>query len=577
MHHSATSLVAELFRRAGVFMGERLIPPDAFKPRGYFEDTEFVTLSREMLAAACPQGDEGWPDWGWTTQEHLREEIWTRYEGRGRQLADARNASHPLWGWKDPRASLLLDFWLRILPNAKFIFVCREPWAVAAGLTKLGIPAFTEHPDYAFRAWAFYNRRLLDFHRAHPGQSVFLPVAQLNKAPHKILDRITSHFGFAFISHDRAESMDVVRAWNPGAMPNEKAAEKQFASEHPAFAQLWREIQDAASSQWSAPIAPLPAPAPVPAAPPPPRVSIVIPCFNDGAYIDEAIASAEASEGGLHEIVVVNDGSTDPRTIEVLQGLPGRGIAVVNQENKGVAEAINAGIRASLGEYILPLSADNRIHPSYVANSVAILDTQPDVGVAYGDSEWFGDRQGPRPSRPFDFYALHLGNYIDTCAMFRRKVWDDAGGFDPALRLGYEDWDFWLSAAEKGWKFHHLQDVLFYYRMRPEALSSTMAQPDNHRATVRYIVAKHPSFAEIHADVIADLSAMLIRPPPELADDGALRRISADLEQARAELAGAVGELNRTRRTRSWRVTAPLRALHRLLQVSRPAPSHGGG
>jgi GT2 family glycosyltransferase len=564
MHHSGTSLVAELFHRAGVAMGGKFVPGDARKPRGYFEDAEFVTLAREMVAAACAPSEAGWPDWGWTTGETLREEIWPRYEARARQLAESRNAGHPLWGWKDPRTTLLLDFWLRILPNAKFIFTCREPWAVAASVRKLGVALFDQDPGVAAKIWTFYNRRLLAFHRAHPNRCLFLPVSQLNKAPHKLLDRITSHFGFAFISHDRATCNEIVRGWAPAGPAQDRQAERAFENDYPEATALWRDILDTASSQWNpSSSAPSAIEVALPSAPPPPRVSIIIPCFNDGPYLLDALASVEECKDRLHETVIVDDGSDAPETLDILKAVAGRGYSVVRQPNRGVAEALNAGIRASIGEYVLPVAADNKILPAYITRGIEILDANAETGVVYADAEWFGDATGPRPARPFDFYALHLGNYIDTCAMFRRRVWEDAGGYDPGLKLGYEDWDLWLTAAEKGWKFHYIPEILFHYRLRDTALSHRMAVPATHRQVVRHIVAKHPSYAQLYADVIADQSAMMIQPPAKRADSAEIKQLAGELDAARSELRAAQEQIQMVRETASWRVTSPLRMLHR--------------
>ncbi len=118
MHRSGTSFVAELFQSAGLHIGERLFPGDGGNPRGYFEDDEFLTLQRTMLAGACPTGVPGWPDWGWTEAEALDEQRWERHVPAMRALCHARSM-HAIWGWKDPRTSLLLETWLRVLPDVK--------------------------------------------------------------------------------------------------------------------------------------------------------------------------------------------------------------------------------------------------------------------------------------------------------------------------------------------------------------------------------------------------------------------------------------------------------------------------
>jgi len=82
--------------------------------------------------------------------------------------------------------------------------------------------------------------------------------------------------------------------------------------------------------------------------------------------------------------------------------LAAEGIKVVQQENKGLAAARNAGIRASRGEYILPLDADDRLRPGCIEHGIRILESNPQVGVVYGDAECFGARSGRWNVGPFD-------------------------------------------------------------------------------------------------------------------------------------------------------------------------------
>jgi glycosyltransferase involved in cell wall biosynthesis len=90
-----------------------------------------------------------------------------------------------------------------------------------------------------------------------------------------------------------------------------------------------------------------------------PTVSVIIPCFNHGEFLPEAVASVAAIERPDVELIVVDDGSTDERTCQEIDAIIAQGIKVVRQENKGVAAARNAGVLVAKGQYILPLDADN--------------------------------------------------------------------------------------------------------------------------------------------------------------------------------------------------------------------------
>lgn len=199
-------------------------------------------------------------------------------------------------------------------------------------------------------------------------------------------------------------------------------------------------------------------------------MSVVIPCFNHGEFLPDAVASVTRIGRDDVELVVVDDGSTDERTCVEMDALVARGIRVIRQENKGAATARNAGVLVSSGEYVLPLDADNRVRSSYLDYGIRILDANSQVGVVYGDAEYFGTRTGRWHIGPFDRDRLLQWNYIDTCAIYRRTVWEQNGGYDASLPVWMlEDWDFWLTTLERGWQFAYVPEVLFDYRVAVES------------------------------------------------------------------------------------------------------------
>src|ERR1019366_3049423 len=131
------------------------------------------------------------------------------------------------------------------------------------------------------------------------------------------------------------------------------------------------------------------------------KVSVVIPCFNHGEFLPEAVASVTGIGRDDVELIVVDDGSTDERTRKEMDALVAQGITVIRQENKGVAAARNAGFIASQGEYIFPLDADDRLRPGWIDHGIRILDSDPQVGVVYGDAECIGARSGRWLVGPF--------------------------------------------------------------------------------------------------------------------------------------------------------------------------------
>lgn len=229
-----------------------------------------------------------------------------------------------------------------------------------------------------------------------------------------------------------------------------------------------------------------------------PIVSIVIPCFNYGRFIADAIASVEKCDSRLYEIIIVNDGSTDAQTQKILKNLAQNGYHVINQENQGVSAARNTAVAAAKGKYILPLDPDDEIYPSYLQSAVDVLENNPEVGVVYGRAEFFGAKSGEWKLPKFDVAKLLIYNFIYVSAVYRREIWVESGGYHSETEY-WEDWDFWISAAEKGWKFIQLDEMVFRYRIHD---SSKMHQ---HRVTEsvpaaieKLIMQRHSEFYRKH-------------------------------------------------------------------------------
>lgn len=222
-------------------------------------------------------------------------------------------------------------------------------------------------------------------------------------------------------------------------------------------------------------------------------LSVIIPCYNQGEYLLDALTSIQSCLDPVYEIIIVNDGSNDAITVNLLAYLREQEYFILDQENQGLSGARNSGIAKASGRYILTLDADNKIRPDYILKGIAILDQNPDVGVVYGKPEWFGeiDRPWSMPEK-FDAGQLILGNYIDACAVFRKSVWEDCGGYDTHLPVAaWEDWDFWLGALERGWKFHYVPEVLYEYRVRKSSMVATCDLPENRSRLFKYICTKH--------------------------------------------------------------------------------------
>lgn len=221
-------------------------------------------------------------------------------------------------------------------------------------------------------------------------------------------------------------------------------------------------------------------------------LSIIIPCFNHGSYIREAINSVLDIEIISYEIIVVNDGSTDEFTIQILLELENEGFKVINQSNLGLAAARNSGISRSKGRFILPLDADNKIVPESIPYQINILNNG-DADIIYGNPIFFGELNDIRIFKPtkFDILRIFNGNYIDACAIYRKSVWEVNLGYDTNMKFGHEDWEFWINSYKNGFKFLYINKDFFYYRVLEGSMIVNSNRLNRHSLNRKFIISKH--------------------------------------------------------------------------------------
>ena len=207
----------------------------------------------------------------------------------------------------------------------------------------------------------------------------------------------------------------------------------------------------------------------------PPTVSVVIPLYNQGHYLREAIDSVVAAAGAgapPTEIIVVDDHSTDTSletALALANELPWFPITVLARAaNGGLPIARNTGFGASNAPYVFALDADNVLYPNGLRLLAAHLDRAPsDVLAAYGLLERFDESGsvGLTSHLPWDVDLLVHGAYIDAMAMFRREAWRSLGGYTSHDGIhGWEDYDLWLTAAEHGLRADLVTSIVGRYR-----------------------------------------------------------------------------------------------------------------
>jgi Sulfotransferase family len=228
MHRSGTSLTASFFQKLGVSMGEQLYAADGNNQHGYFEDLDFLEFQRQILMECCDHSP-GWTDWGWTESESLDRLKFDNYREMALALISRRsqnplnhtldstldsisNPSHNLkhqfsptpstnlWGWKDPRTSLMLDFWLELIPETRFLLIYRYPWDVADSILRLNAPIFLENPAYILRIWRYYNQAILNFYAQNSDRCLLLNVNSFLSDPAKLVHLLKSKLEIEFSS-----------------------------------------------------------------------------------------------------------------------------------------------------------------------------------------------------------------------------------------------------------------------------------------------------------------------------------------------------------------------------------------
>lgn len=202
-------------------------------------------------------------------------------------------------------------------------------------------------------------------------------------------------------------------------------------------------------------------------------VSVVTPCYNSAKTICETIDSVLNQTYKNIEIILIDDGSQDNTKEEIkpyLDKYPF--IQYIYQINQGQSVARNTGARQAKGHYLLFLDADDLIAPAYIERCVAVLETRPDVKLAYSRGRLFDAVDANWDFPPYSFVKLLKNNLIYVSAVMRKTDFDKFGPYDEKLGF-YEDWDLWISMLEEAGDVVLLDERMFFYRKRHDRSSLT--------------------------------------------------------------------------------------------------------
>jgi glycosyltransferase involved in cell wall biosynthesis/SAM-dependent methyltransferase len=207
-----------------------------------------------------------------------------------------------------------------------------------------------------------------------------------------------------------------------------------------------------------------------------PLISVIIPCFNYGKYLEEAIASVQAQTFGNWELIVVEGGSTDGVTPGMVREIEKRADAKTRffyrSEPHLVGDNRNFGIRHALGKYICCLDADDVLRPMYLEIAVFLAETYG-FDLVYPSVECFGESTMRWMLSDATFAEITQWNQVSTVALFRKSAWEEAGGYrDWGKGDDYvaEDWDFWIRLLGCGFRAKSISEPLMRYRVHNAGL-----------------------------------------------------------------------------------------------------------
>ncbi|MEG4249229.1 FkbM family methyltransferase [Microcoleus sp. Pol10D4] len=236
-------------------------------------------------------------------------------------------------------------------------------------------------------------------------------------------------------------------------------------------------------------------------------VSVIIPCYNHATLLREAVESVVSQTYPNWECIIVNDGSTDDTSNlgkYLIKLYPQKSLRLIDKANTGPADSRNLGVQQSSGMFILFLDADDKLHPKFLEECVEILLAKPKVGFVYTDVQHFGAKCDLVIHGDFDANRFLRDNQAPATSLFRREIYEQVGGLKKVMKLGCEDWEFWVSAYEKGWLGERLPKPYLYYRQHGDGSSRTQKMAgdrpklDLMRATIIHLHSQLYKPEEVH-------------------------------------------------------------------------------
>lgn len=235
-------------------------------------------------------------------------------------------------------------------------------------------------------------------------------------------------------------------------------------------------------------------------------ISIIVPCYNCAAYLQECIDSIKNQSCDGWECIIVDDGSTDGSE-EILDNLVGKDgrFKVIHTENHGISLARNIAIESARGKYIIPFDADDVFCSNAIETFQRYIKDYPDASLYVPMIYKFGLKNGLQSRKWCGYIDLKSRNTPSNTSCFRKSDWERVGGYRPGF--AFEDWEFWLRLLYKNDNVINIPEVLMHYRIH-EGSSFQTSKP-RHDEEFMKIVNAHP---EIYGSMKNDKEVLVVIP-----------------------------------------------------------------
>ena len=233
MHRSGTSLVAMWLNRCGVaFAQDQLLGARPFNRKGHYEDTRLAALHSLVIKRRLPKSK------GWIVTRDREFTFDKEYEGIAREIISSYNKSYSTWGWKDPRMSMVLKTWKKLIPDLKMVSVWRPADAVVASLVKRSFGTASRDARLgileAIQSWKIYNKKILEYCELFPDDTLLMPLDEIIRKDVEAIQLIRARFDV------NLKILPISEVYDDQLLTTSKS---NFLSVFPGIAETTRQLQ----------------------------------------------------------------------------------------------------------------------------------------------------------------------------------------------------------------------------------------------------------------------------------------------------------------------------------------------